>query len=409
MCGSIAKIESLSNAGGRAAYKVTPEAKGDCIATVTGANGSKADLPISVAPPGDVLVNPGSLDFDLTGPEFVRNVGISQMGFIDAFTETDTCSGIATVVSSTNANGAATYRVAPVAGGTCTATFHGGHTETAPLSIAVTPPGKIVALPTSLSFDAVGSGAAKPVTVSQSGFAGSFGESDGCSNIASVFPSKNQDGNASYTVTPLANGTCIATFSGANKEIALLAISVAVPLPGDVSVTPHSLTLFTAGPGGSQQVKVTQLHYDGAFTEKNTCAGIAVIASVNTASGGAAEYSATAIAKGTCTAIFTGGDGKSAPLSVMVLAPVEVQPDSLTFVHAGSGAARHVAVTQSGFTGAFTESDTCKGIATVSQQNNTGGTASYMITPIGNGDCVATFTGGDQQSAPLSVAVKIIR
>ena len=408
-CDSVAKIQQTSNANGSASYKVTPSAKGDCVATFAGGNGAKGRLAISVALAGDILVEPSSLQFDATGSDAAQKVAVSQSGFSGGFEETDTCSGIATIDAISNAKGHAKYRVTPVAKGTCTATFHGGHKETAPLSVTVAPPGNVVVTPSSLSFDTVGSGAAKPATVSQTDYTGSFGESDNCNGIATVVASANAGGHASYTVTPLASGTCSATFSGGNKETAPLSISVTPPPPGDVVVTPDSLMFTSLGPDGSQGVKVTQSHYDAGFTETDNCSGIAVVASAKTTGGGSAAYSVTALAKGSCSATFTGGGGKSSPLSVTVapLGPVDVKPSSLTFVTAGSGSAQNVAVTQSGFTGTFTESDTCNGIATVSEQTNAGGSASYTVTAVANGNCMATFTGGNKETGPLPIAVNI--
>jgi hypothetical protein len=408
-CSTIARLRQTSDANGSAAYTVTPLAKGDCVATFAGGNGEKGRLSISVAPPGDILVDPSSLQFDTTGSDAAQNVAVSQSGFSDAFKETDTCSGIATIDAIHNTNGRAKYRVTPFAKGTCAATFHGGHKETAPLSISVAPPGNVVVTPSSLSFDAVGSGAAKPAAVSQTDYTGSFGESDNCNGIATVVASTNAGGHASYTVTPVASGTCTATFSGGNKETAPLSISITPPPPGDVVVLPDSLTFTSLGPDGAQGVKVSQSHYDGAFTENDNCSGIAVVASSKTTGGGTAAYSVTALAKGSCSATFTGGGGKSSPLPVTVapLGLVEVKPSSLTFVSAGSGAAQNVAISQSGYTGTFAESNTCTGIATVAQESNAGGNASYTVTPVANGDCVATFTGGNKESAPLSVAVNI--
>ena len=404
-CDSIAKIRQTSNAGGSASYTVTPLAKGDCVATFSGGSREKGRLAISIAPPGDILVDPSSLRFDATGSDAAQKVAVSQSGFSDAFKETDTCSGIATIDAISNANGRAKYRVTPVANGTCTATFAGGHKETAPLAVTVASPGKVVVNPTSLSFGAVGSGAAKPATVSQSDYTGAFGESDNCTNIATVAASSNAGGRAAYTVTPLASGTCAATFSGGNKETAPLSISVTPPLPGDVVVTPDSLTFTAVGPDASQAVKVTQSHYDGSFTEKDNCAGIAVVTSV----GSPGDYTVTALAKGSCSATFSGGGGKSSPLAVTVapLGPVEVKPSSLTFVSAGSDAAQNATVTQTGFSGTFAEGDTCSGIATVTEESNAGGNASYKVTAVANGTCEATFTGGNKETGPLPIAVNI--
>jgi hypothetical protein len=407
-CDKVAKIRQTTNADGNASYKVTPQAKGDCVATFAGGNGAKGRLAISIALPGDILVDPSSLQFDATGSDAAQTTAVSQTGFNDAFTETDTCSGIATIDAVSNARGHATYRVTPVAKGTCTATFHGGRKETAPLSVTVAPPGNVVVTPTSLAFSAVGSGAAKPATVAQSGFTGSFGESDNCTNIATVVASTNAGGQADYTVTPVGSGTCTATFSGANKETAPLAISVTPPPLGDVVVTPDTLSFTSVGPDNAQTANVTQSHYDGAFTETDTCSGIAVIAA-GKSTGGSTDYTVTAVAKGNCSATFTGGGGKSSPLAVSVapLGPVALNPTSLTFVKAGSEAAQNVAVTQMGFSGTFGEADTCNGIATIAAQTNAGGNASYTVTPVANGNCAATFTGGNKESTPLPIAVDI--
>jgi hypothetical protein len=407
-CDAVAKIRQTSNAGGRASYTVTPVAKGDCVATFAGGNGAKGRLSISIAPPGDILVKPSSLQFDTTGSSAAQNAEVTQSGFNDAFKETNTCSGIATIDALSNKNGRARYRVTPVAKGSCAATFQGGHGQTAPLAIAVTPPGKVVVTPASLAFDAVGPGAAKPATVTQKDYTGSFGEVDNCTNIATVIASSNGGGKATYSVTPVAAGNCSATFSGANGETAPLAISVTPPPPANVVVAPSSLTFTTIGPDGSQAVKVSQAHFDGSFSETNDCAGIAVVKN-GKAVGGEADSTVTALAKGTCSATYTGGGGKSAPLSITVapIGPVDVQPSSLTFVAVGSGAAQDVAVTQSGFSGTFAESDTCSGIATVAEQSNAGGSASYKVTPVANGTCEATFLGGNKKTGPLPIVVDI--
>jgi hypothetical protein len=407
-CATIAQLRQTANANGNASYDVTPLAKGDCVATFAGGNGAVGRLSISVAPPGSVLVDPSSLQFETTGSAATQKVSVSQQGFTGAFKETDTCSGIATIASSVNANGHATYRVTPVAKGACAATFEGGRKETAPLSITVAPPGSIVVKPASLSFESVGSSAAKPVAVSQSGFTGSFGESDNCNGIATVVASSNAGGRASYVVTPVASGTCAATFSGGNKETSPLPVSVMAPSPGDVVVTPDSLTFTALGPSAAQNVTVSQSHYDGAFTETNTCAGIATIAASTTTGGGTAAYSVTAVAQGTCSATFTGGAGKSAPLTISVMQTqpgnVIVTPNSLKFTVLGPSGSQSVTVSQTHYDGAFTEKDTCTGIATVSAKTG-GAPGAYSVTAIAQGTCSATFTGGGGKSAPLSITV----
>jgi hypothetical protein len=407
-CKGVATLRAASNAGGKASFIVTPVAKGECVATFTGGSGENGQLAVSVALAGDVLVDPSSLHFDATTPGAAQSVAVSQAGYDAAFQEADTCGGIATIASTSNAHGKAVYSVTPVGKGTCGATFQGGHGQSAPLSIVVEPPGSIVVDPASLSFNAVGAGAAKSAAVSQSGFTGTFAESDNCNGIATVVAASNTGGHAAYTVTPVAGGTCSATFSGGNAETAPLAISVMPPPPGDVVVAPSTLAFTATGPDAAANVAISQTHFDGAFTEKDDCSAIALVAAKSNA-GGSASYTVTPLAKGDCTATFTGAGAQSAPLAVSVapLGDVLADPSSLTFVSAGSRSAKPVAVSQTGYTQSFTESDTCNGIATVAEEANGKGSASYTVTAVANGDCVATFTGGNKLSTPVSIAVAI--
>lgn len=68
------------------------------------------------------------------------------------------------------------------------------------------------ASPSSLAFE---SGSAQNVTVTESGYTGSFTESDTCNpasgKIASVVASATSTGSATYAVTPIAAGTCTIT------------------------------------------------------------------------------------------------------------------------------------------------------------------------------------------------------
>ncbi|HXM06701.1 MAG TPA: hypothetical protein VN936_04520, partial [Candidatus Acidoferrum sp.] len=58
---------------------------------------------------------------------------------------------------------------------------------------------------------------------------------------------------------------------------------------------------------------------------------------------------------------------------------------------------------ETGYTGAFTESDTCSGIASVAA----GAAGSYTITPSGAGTCSVTITDSYAQKAAVAVSVTV--
>jgi hypothetical protein len=62
--------------------------------------------------------------------------------------------------------------------------------------------------------------------VTETGYTGSFGETNTCSNIATVSPSVAQGPTAPFTVTGVAAGSCQATFADASSQQAIVNITV---------------------------------------------------------------------------------------------------------------------------------------------------------------------------------------
>jgi hypothetical protein len=87
--------------------------------------------------------------------------------------------------------------------------------------------------------------------------------------------------------------------------------------------------------------------------------------------------------------------------------PAPLQPSAAT-VTFNSNAPTTLTVTQSGYTGSFTESDTCAPltgtIATV-HANATTGTASYAVAPIAAGTCQITVSNSAGQAVVVPVTV----
>jgi hypothetical protein len=80
-----------------------------------------------------------------------------------------------------------------------------------------------------------------------------------------------------------------------------------------------------------------------------------------------------------------------------------VKPASLTFIGTGAALATTFTASETGYTGAFNESDTCSGIATVAA----GAAGSYAITPSGAGSCNVTIADSYAQKAAVAVSVTV--
>jgi hypothetical protein len=89
--------------------------------------------------------------------------------------------------------------------------------------------------------------------------------------------------------------------------------------------------------------------------------------------------------------------------------PAPVPQASQTSVTFASGSAQNVSITESGYTGTFTESDTCNplsgAIASVAAQSNANGAATYAITPLAAGTCNVTISDTSGRGTTISVSV----
>lgn len=99
----------------------------------------------------------------------------------------------------------------------------------------------------------------------------------------------------------------------------------------------------------------------------------------------------------------------SSPTSSPATSPLPSPQSSMTSIAFTSGMAQTLKISESGYLGAFTESDTCNpltgqivGITTLS---NTQGIANYQVAPIGAGTCAITVTDASGRSTNISVSV----
>lgn len=304
--------------------------------------------------------------------------------------------------------------------------FNSQATALQPLTLEPDAGGKIKVKPKRLSFAALGSAAAKTVTVKDAGYTGKIKESlKSCKGIVSVAPHKGKGPAFKLKVTPLRNGTCSIGFSDTKKRKGTLPITVATPSPSP-SPTTSPTTSPTASPGNvianplsaticpatgadacatdSQSVTLSQSHYSGSFNELDNCNN-----TVARVTGSGSSYTIDGqSATGTCTVTFVGGAGKFTTVGVTVVGAVSASPSPVELCPStGSDKCNphtvNVTASQANFSGTFSESDTCSAsVASVSRVsaavfNVTGGSTT--------GTCHATLTGALGQSVNVPIDI----
>ncbi|HTV74774.1 MAG TPA: hypothetical protein VME66_13845 [Candidatus Acidoferrales bacterium] len=89
-----------------------------------------------------------------------------------------------------------------------------------------TAPGVLNVAPTALPIYGTGAANANTLTVSESGYAGTFSENDTCSSVATIATSNASGPTATYTVTGVGAGTCNVTFEDSFAQQASASITV---------------------------------------------------------------------------------------------------------------------------------------------------------------------------------------
>jgi hypothetical protein len=188
--------------------------------------------------------------------------------------------------------------------------------------------GPIVATPPSLLFSALGAANAQVVTLSEQGYTGAFSMRTTCTIVSATVLTE-----ASYSITPLANGTCSLTFLDSNGQSINVPVTVsatATPAPSPpvspspspapsstpalspIVASPISFAFLGVGASLAQTLTLSETNYAGAFSLKAGCAQAAVNQITNT------TFSIAPASFGSCTLSFGDTNGQSIIVPVVV-------------------------------------------------------------------------------------------
>ena len=134
-----------------------------------------------------------------------------------------------------------------------------------------------------------------------------------------------------------------------------------------------------------------------------TDAGTPLTATVTvTASADAAQGSAQVM-----LGVAANNQATEAALTLNLGSPtITAQPDSLTLT-LGADQSNDVRAVEANYAGAFTESDTCAGVATVAQTADASGNPSgiFAVSPIAQSSCTVTLADSQGNSVAVPVAI----
>lgn len=171
------------------------------------------------------------------------------------------------------------------------------------------------------------------------------------------------------------------------------------PAPGPLSLSPPSLVIGGPNPT-TATFNATETNYTSGYSESANCSGIAAIvqgtSAVTTSSNGisssAQQYDVTQLAAGSCTAHVADnhGDSGSVAIASTVYGILTASPASIVIGNSNP-VSTTVAIAESSYTGPFTESNNCAGIATVTLSPSNGPTATLAITQLASGMCTVSL------------------
>lgn len=171
------------------------------------------------------------------------------------------------------------------------------------------------------------------------------------------------------------------------------------------TVNPTSLNFSSAA---TQTFTATENGYSGPLSASSGNIQVATVTPAS-ANGPSATFTVTPVGGGTTTITVSDASSNTATVSVSVTGGVIVidqtpvaTPATLTFE---TSASQTFSVKETDYTGVFTESDNCNGIASVGPSSAKGPSATFTVTPANGGTCSVSVT--DAQGNPANVAISV--
>jgi hypothetical protein len=375
-----------ANGPGPVQFSVTPVGSGNANITVSDTFGGSATVTISVSS-GGLEINPTSLTFTVGGAQ--QTFQASEADYTGTIFAASSDPTLATVLPPSGGGpGPVTFTVNAVKAGNPTIAVTDDHGGSRFVDVTVTGP-ITVGPPSSLTFN--GTTTPQTLSVSDPNYVGSISANSSNVGVATV-DSPLTGPNATFSVTPVSEGTATITFADANLGSATANITVN---PGPLNVSTQSVSL--TGVGSSVPFTASETFYTGAIAAMSQNTGVATVAPASGPGPGPVTFTITAAGPGSTNVNVTDNHGGQQQVAVTVTETPTLVPHTFTFTDVGATNAQTATLSEPGYTGNFNDTDdTCgpMGIADITPASAPGPSTTITVTPRTN-----TASGGTCQFA----------
>ncbi len=394
---AVATVSGGGNGPGPVTFTVTPVGAGTTTITVSDGRGGSVAVGITVS--GPLLLSQQTLAF--TSPTAgAKTFTASEADYSGPLSAASNDTTIASVSGSGSGPGPVTFTVTPVGAGNTQIVVSDGQGNSASVNVSVA--GKLVANPTSLTFN-VG-GPSQNVGVSEANYTGAI---TGVSNndlVAVVTGGGNGPGPVAFTVTPVETGSTTLTFSDTHGNT--VSVSVTVQTPGQLQVNPTSIGPIGVNAAG-QTVTASESNYAGAISAESSDPTIATVSGGGDGPG-PVTFTVTPAGNdkhGDVTVTVSDTIGHSVHVAVSVAGPISPSVKSLSFT--GTSTPQMFTATDPNNTpsGTLNATSDNESVATVSGSGAAPGPVTFTVTPVGQGTAHVTVTDNIGQSAVVTISV----
>lgn len=262
-------------------------------------------------------------------------------------------------------------------------------------------PGVLNASPGSLIFTDVGSSSAQPFNINETNFFGNFNvDASNCSGITTISAPPFSGPSATVSVTPQNSGTCTIVVSDGQGGTANVGITVG-PF-GPLTLNKNVIT-FTAV-GDTDRFTVSESIYTGPFNVVSSNVSVASVSPASLPGPGPESFTVRAEGVGNANVVITDDHGgQQSVLASVVTGGLSLTAATLQFSGPGDVPQTFVAanVPLVGFLA--TSSD--PSVALVFQIHANFRSATFQVTPVGNGKAAITVSDTDGGLGVVNVGV----
>lgn len=389
---NVATVTPARGTGPSQTFTVTPVHQGTTNIDVADDHLGGAAVSITVQSRGTLLVSPGALTLLAGGP--AKTFDASESNYLGVIHAVSSDPNLATISPpSGNGPGPVTFTVTPIGAGNPSIVVtddHGGSQQ-----VALTITGPLTTDTRMLTFS--GTTTPQQFHALDPNFTGTIRAMIDNSGVATVTPSGSGP-NATFTVTPVAEGNATISLTDPNGGAASVSVAVTT---GGLVLNPTNLAVRI---NGQRPFTAQEANYPGLFFAASSDTTLATVAPAQGNGPGPFTFTVTGVAAGNPVISVHDDHGDTRFVDVAVTGPLTANPNSLTFDGSSTNAQTFDANDpNNASTISATSANT--NIATVAPPSGTGQNVTFTVTPLVAGSTNINLVDGQGATATVPVTI----